>query len=221
MEPPIPGWPPDEELDRADSIGIDAPFGWPDAMVDAVERHARGEPWPQVERERLRYRETDRFVHRRARVLPLSVSSDRIAVCAWRCAELLSARGVDRTGAGGVVEVYPAGALAIWGLPHRGYKRNARTTAVTARDRRGSILDGIRRVAGERLELPEEAVLETDDGFDAFVSALVARAAAIEQTIPPPPEQREIAAREGWIHLPLPDSLATVLKSPKPTGPSS
>ncbi|MDQ3936520.1 MAG: DUF429 domain-containing protein, partial [Actinomycetota bacterium] len=181
---------------------------------------------PEAEPRRLRHRETDRFVHdailaeRGTSVWPLSVAADRIAVCAWRCAALLSERDVDRTGAGGVVEVYPAGALAMWGLPHRGYKRNSRTSAETALAKRRTILASIRAAAGARLEVPDE-VLADDDAFDAFVSALVARAAAVEQTIAPPADLRSAAAREGWIHLPLPDSLTTVLKRPKPAGPSS
>ena len=46
---------------------------------------------------------------------PLSVSSDRIAICAMRCAELLVELAGDgqleRTGGGLVAEVYPAAAL--------------------------------------------------------------------------------------------------------------
>jgi hypothetical protein len=69
----------------------------------------------------LRYRETERSLHRqllqeaRVKLWPLSVSSDKIATCAWRCAALLmahhddSGKIFDRTGLGsGVFEVYPA-----------------------------------------------------------------------------------------------------------------
>lgn len=38
--------------------------------------------------------------------------------------------GVDRSGAGPVVEVYPAASLKLWGLPHQGYKRQANTAAL-------------------------------------------------------------------------------------------
>ena len=48
---------------EADWIGIDAPFGWPDAMVRAVGDHAEGRPWPEpASSPRLRYRTTDWFV---------------------------------------------------------------------------------------------------------------------------------------------------------------
>src|SRR6184192_4147897 len=55
----------------ADWIGIDAPFGWPDAFVKTIERWSAKASWPKVERDELRFRETDRFVKKTAR-LPLS-----------------------------------------------------------------------------------------------------------------------------------------------------
>src|SRR5437879_3961538 len=59
-----------------------------------------------------------------------------IGQVALRCAVLLakldaSGRPVDRSGAGAVVEVYPAASLRGWGLRHRGYKR-PRTPEVLA-----------------------------------------------------------------------------------------
>src|SRR4051812_24793398 len=75
---------------RAAWAGIDAPFGWPDALVDAVGIYAQYGTWPaDVSVEALRYRETDRFVRaqvKRARgvsINPLSVSSNCIASTAW------------------------------------------------------------------------------------------------------------------------------------------
>src|SRR5215831_17281551 len=64
-------------------------------------------------RRELTMRRTDVFVRDKLRLVPLSVSADRIAHVALRCAVLLakldaSGRPVDRTGAGAVVEVYPA-----------------------------------------------------------------------------------------------------------------
>jgi len=57
-------------------------------------------------------------------VRPLSVSSDTIAVIAFRCARLLTMHGerggvaFDRTGQmSRVFDVYPAAALASWGFP--------------------------------------------------------------------------------------------------------
>lgn len=46
-----------------------------------------------------------------------------------------------------------------------------------------------------------------DDDLDAFVSALVARAALVGKTDGIPRGRQWVALREGWIHLPTPDSL--------------
>ena len=64
-------------------------------------------------------RRTDTVVHDKLRLMPLSVSADRIAHVALRCAVLLAkldaaGRPVDRSGGGTVVEVYPAASLLGW-----------------------------------------------------------------------------------------------------------
>ena len=46
-----------------------------------------------------------------------------------------------------------------------------------------------------------------DNAFDALVAALVARAAAIGETIKIPKKHLEVARREGWIALPTEGSL--------------
>jgi hypothetical protein len=87
--------------------------------------------------DQIRYRETDRFVRTKQElgfhISPLSVSSDRIAYYASRCAGLLhqlvsrAEVRLDRLGdCSGVFEVCPAVALAAWGLPHKGYKSGSR-----------------------------------------------------------------------------------------------
>lgn len=228
-----------ELMDRADWVGIDAPFGWPDAMVEAIHGFANGRPWPtDGVPERLRYRTTDWHVHdlvaqeRDTSVWPLSVAADKIAVCAWRCANLLSrhaertGRPIDRIGvpggapspasdAGlvapfGIVEVYPAGALALWALPYRRYKTTPSIPAAAARAARGEIIGLLRRDAGSWLvvsEAVEHACLENDDHLDALLCALVAYAAATRRTLPPEGHRRKTAQREGWIHLPAPDCI--------------
>lgn len=242
VEAPMVGHPGEDLIDAmegANWIGIDAPFGWPDAMVDAVHRYATEARWPlDAASERLRYRATDRFVlevtlkERGVSVRPLSVSSDRIAVCAWRCAELLrefserTGRSLDRVAVPetdgtsspisassierGVIEVYPAGALALWGFPHKGYKRTASNPVPAAFQQRVAILTAIEEASGAWLSLTDEvrdACLQNDDAFDSFLCALIARAAATDRTLAPPGNQRAAAEREGWIHLPARDSL--------------
>jgi hypothetical protein len=192
-------------------VAIDAPFGWPNEFIDALNAHRIAEAWPAPEngspetfRASLSFRATDRVVMQTRR--PLSVSTDKLGVTAMRCAFLLhrwsQVENVDRTGRGKFVEVYPAGALGRWGLRASGYKATDRTAL-------GALLDAL------LTQLPTLTLSDhdrrlcasTDDAFDALVAALVARAALLGLTDPPPPAKRAAAAQEGWIHLPLRGSL--------------
>lgn len=183
--------------------GVDCPFGWPLAFVEAVAAHAGHQPWPgQPGRKehyaRLRLRTTDRVVRPLINRSPLSVSMDKLGATAARWAYLadqmaLAGRPVDRTGAGPVVEVYPAGARAVWGL------------------------DGTRSTEMVRMAAPwlqfepgaQQMFDKNEHAFDALIAALVARATALGLTSGPRNEQEDRAAAvEGWIHLPEPESLA-------------
>ena len=99
---------------RADRVGIDIPFGWPDAFVAAICAHHNHQPWHVASQDELRYRRTDRFVWRETRRPPLSVSSDKLAIPAFRVASLLSLWNAERTGAGKYVEVYRKQADGSW-----------------------------------------------------------------------------------------------------------
>jgi hypothetical protein len=210
-------------------VAIDAPFGWPRDFVDAVSGHAARRAWPKTSPEALRYRVTDCMVRDALNVWPLSVSSDRIGVTAWRCARLLTLaregrRPADRTGRGGIVEAYPGAALEQWKLSRRGYKTSGNAEKKrTQRANREALLrsiqaraDWIRWASGAR-----ERCVDSDDALDAFLCALIARAAAVGQTIWPTTRRDWTAARaEGWIHLPREDSLerlATERRKPPPT----
>src|SRR5688572_15552106 len=90
----------DELIGRADAIGINAPFGWPTAFVEAV-THWPLSSWSPQERIRLQFRETDLQVQKETIIWPLSVSTDRIALPAMRAKSLLQRYGVsDRSGDG-------------------------------------------------------------------------------------------------------------------------
>lgn len=197
---------------HADRVGIDCPFGWPDAFVHAVAAHAGGAPWPGRDaadpagfRRSLRLRATDEAVVAATGLTPLSVSTDRIGVTAMRCALLLDQMArqggdVRRDGAGRVAEVYPAAALRRWGLPWKGYKG----AGDAAPRLRGEIVDGLRSAA-PWLSLGRggrAACVDHHDLLDALVCALVARAVALGRTAPPPPELAGRVAREGWVHVP-------------------
>jgi len=209
------GWGP---AGRPVKVGIDAPFGWPEPFVRAVGAHHRLEPWPSEPDETRRpfeRRETDRFVYGQSGKLPLSVSTDRIAYPAMRCAVLLGEIGrrggrslVSRDGRGLTAETYPDAALRSW-LPDawtvaRGSSYKGDGAAAIARREllTGALLDALGD--GFVLSPPHRAACTaSDDCLDALACALVARAADLGQTrLPQPGEQERLAEAEGWIHLP-------------------
>jgi predicted RNase H-like nuclease len=197
-------------------VGIDSPFGWPATFVDAVSAYSRREPWPKADRDVLRYRLTDRTVRQELRVSPLSVSSDLIGVTAWRCARLLTLAGegrkaADRSGRDKIVEVYPGAALKRWGLDRRGYKTSGNAEKKRGqRAKRAALLDALEKTASwlDWQDDARERCIASDDALDAFLCALIARAAATGLTVWPSARKEWTAARaEGWIHLPVEGSL--------------
>nr|WP_267489958.1 DUF429 domain-containing protein [Enemella evansiae] len=190
-----------------DRAGVDVPIGWPDSFVELVGRHAAGElvapssTGPEWRREQL-LRATDRFVHERFGLTPLSVAADRIAHPALRWAGIearLRESGSDltRDGTGLVVEAYPAGALAIWGLPHRGYKGTKNV------DRRTELVDALAGLLpwldwnGHR-----EPCVADDNALDAVLAALIAREVHRGNYHRRLESLRNKAISEGWICLP-------------------
>lgn len=201
---------------RADIVGIDCPFGWPSAFVDFVTEHRAGavaarEGQPIEWRRRLAKRETDLRVREMVSgAQPLSVSADRIAHVAFRCAALLagletSGVPVDRSGqTGKVVEVYPAASLRRWFDIGSGYKGAQNTRELS------QLLD---RLLDEApwLEISDDhkaLCASNDDAFDAVITALTARAAWAGLTEGPGSAERHAAKVEGWIAVPEKDSLA-------------
>jgi hypothetical protein len=136
----------------------------------------------------------------------LSVSADRIAYPAMRCAGLLAELAADghrvvRSGRDSVVaEVYPAAALRVWGCRTTSYKTDlgSRAALVAELAQRTSWLDW-----GDH-----RAVCVTSaDALDAVVCALIAGAVMVARTAGPSLDDRVIAEEEGWIHLPDEDFL--------------
>ncbi len=187
----------------ATRIGIDSPFGWPDEFVDFVVAHHRhglpsGGRLDEIARRRpLALRRTDLRIADSGLGRPLSVSADQIAHVAFRCAGLLADLGVDDRVDGWAVEAYPAGALKRWGLTSRGYKRAANAPVLAE-------LVGTLAATAPWLDLADHAETMTrdDDAFDAVITALIARAAELGRTTLPDADDRSVAVREGWIHVP-------------------
>jgi hypothetical protein len=87
------------------AVALDAPFGWPTAMVAAVSSWRPGGRWADPKDQAFRLRRTDdvtatctsKAVETARKsgasglhaAVPLSVSADKIAMAAWRCCKLL------------------------------------------------------------------------------------------------------------------------------------
>jgi predicted RNase H-like nuclease len=198
----------DQLLDRGTSKGgLDVPLGWPTAFVDALALHHPGGASSEGDRRLLTARETDREVHRLTGSTPLSVSAYKLAHPAMRVAFLLGRRGaIDRTGDGPIVEVYPAVALRALGLSYQRYKKAKGRTALTA------LVTDLRSRAPWLAADAQvwTAAKASDDVFDAIVCALVAHAKAFGRCHSVPAAHRQAAASEGWIAIPVPDSLASL-----------
>jgi predicted nuclease with RNAse H fold len=212
-----------EEIAASDKAGIDCPLGWPRRFVEFVAQHeagafiapadVAGKDW----RRQLALRQTDLIVRSATGLIPLSVAADRIGLAAMRCAGLLgrlaaAGQPVDRSGAGVVVEVYPAAALKQWGMAYRSYKGTANTTV------RHQLVDTLTAAApwlglGDH----EQACRRSDHALDAVVAALNARAAALGLTTTPTAGQLDAARTEGWIALPT-GNLTDLIDDPGRAG---
>jgi predicted nuclease with RNAse H fold len=203
-------------VESGDRVGVDIPLGWPSAFVESVSSHHRGEKWTaEVDAAgmaSLRLRETDRWVTSQARrpgepearCHPMSVSTNLIAIPAMRMARVLGP--VDRSGAGKVIEVYPAAALFVWGLPYRRYKG----ALPDRRETRHALVDQLRARAPWLVATRDEdwgRIRENDHELDALIAALVAHAKARGLCNEDYDEMSANARSEGWIALPLPDAL--------------
>jgi hypothetical protein len=104
-------------------------------------------------------------------------------------------------------------ALLVAGVADRfGFSRTELWNAKTDPDVRRRLLAELRARAPwlEVDEGTQARLVQVGHSFDPLIAALVARAAAIGATDPPPSELTALAAVEGWIHLPSPDTLASL-----------
>lgn len=198
-------------------MGIDCPFGWPVPFLDFITEHDRGNVraragLPITWLRELVNRRTDLFIRDATGLIPLSVSADRIAHAAMRCAALLAelaAKGVpvDRTGqTGKVVEGVPGSLLVPVGLTHKGYKRAAKTAELS------ELVDALLAAAPwQELGKYEQLLPKKRRRVRRVVTSLTARSAVCNQTLAPTDQQAALSAREGWIALPLKASLGQLV----------
>ena len=114
-----------------------------------------------------------------------------------------------------VFETYPAAALASWGIERKGSKAKSKAARTKAEVARIAILNAMERAGHPWLNLEltpwaRQELVASDHALDAFISTLVARAAALKHTTLQRPEQCDHAEREGWIHVPHPDFLGAL-----------
>jgi hypothetical protein len=185
-------------------IGFDVPLGWPDRFVDMLVAHhdqktIGARAWPELY-EAARLRTTDHWIQDVCGANPMSVSANMIGATAMRAAWLLSQAqeagvAIDRSGmTGKVVEVYPGAALRRWGLSPAGYKSG---DAVAAH------LQQLFTALTRGTHMTLASAVSNDHELDALVCAVVARMARTGLTHDIPAEHRDVARREGWIHLPV------------------
>lgn len=200
--------------DNIGVVGIDVPFGWPEAYVQAVSRHHWGlrpsldEP-TTAPADELRYRQTDRCLMQEVPgTRPLSASLDPLAACVVRAARILGeaeSRGypIDRTGrVGPVAEVYPAASARVWGLDVM-LKRRREESRQERLDRLRIALPDALAPAGFTgpTEVFDDPSLSLH-AIDALLAALTARAVLGAATRYPHSDEHDLASREGWIHWP-------------------
>jgi hypothetical protein len=210
-----------KDLGEITKVGIDDPFGWPVPFLDAMAAYRTGPNWPwpiDHPTGEIRLRETDRAVRKRSGRWPLSVTSDRIAIPAMRCAGLLiaiaghvGAEQVRRDGSGLCCEVYPDPALRGWVAGTSSALGRASYKGKENSEKRMRLLDALLELLP--LDDPDgrlDQIAGEDDYLDALICALVARAAERGRTYRPEgPLEAERAEVEGWIHLPR-DGLGTL-----------
>lgn len=186
-------------------LAIDAPLGWPSPLGDSLVTHQAGDRLTAPPNDLFR-RETDRWVKREIGKQSLDIGADKIARAAWRALDVLNelrtlsrqpiplAWDPDFGERVAAIEVYPAATLKAHGLDSGSYKE-ASADGEAARKKLGKAL-------GERA--PWLAALSRDsiDVFDAGLCAIAG--ADFLDGLAPPPEDIQLARKEGWIWVKAP-----------------
>jgi predicted RNase H-like nuclease len=198
----------DEDTDVL--VAIDAPLGWPRALMRAVASHRAGEPLGTMKDAATFFsRETDRHVRKVYGKTPLEVGADRIARTAFSALALvatLRARAkLDvawRPDERGVIEVYPAATLtALTAKKVEPYKKRDQVPE------RAKIVNELASHVTINASLRRRA-LEVDHLLDAVVCAVAGADFVSGKAIAPDDAQLELAQTEGWIWVRSPSKPA-------------
>ena len=194
------------------AVGIDSPFGWPLPFLSFVlsgRKPSRPDSLTQADFDRLKYRSTDLWVREHFQsvgktVRPLSVATDKLGAVALRCIHLVQRLAAIRRHET-ILEVYPAASLANWIALQGSYKASSSDKQAANANRR-RIVD-LFVCHGLDVSTFGETLSNSDDDLDALVSALTAALSYAGKTHPPPPHLEDLAASEGWIHVPIGETL--------------
>lgn len=180
-------------------LALDAPLGWPSALGDQLASHRAGEPLPATPAA-LFSRATDHAIRARLGKQPLEVGADRIARTAVAALGLLDrvrartrrtlpvAVDLEWAGDAAVLEVYPAALAAAGSLRPRGREAVGEAKVAVAR-----------AAFGPGFATHAQALAASPDALDAALCVVAAADWVLGRAVPPPPDLRDAARREGWI----------------------
>ena len=181
-------------------LAIDAPLGWPRNLGEQLFDHSAGDHI-KVEPNSLFRRYTDLFIKQQVGKQSLDVGADRIARTAHAALNILSAIG-ERAGYPipmawdpvinspiSAIEVYPAATLKQSKCLHQGYKKKENTL------QRRQICDFL--IRDITFTTDTSVMLIDDDILDASVCVLSGY--YFIKNLCMPPEDDELARKEGWI----------------------
>ncbi len=201
-------------------VAIDTPFGWPkdfSRFVSAWSASTGGPPPPTSARFSLRT--TDLVVKQETGKQPLSVSADRIGLCARSWVNVVTAEkvatridvGQPPTPERPVVEVYPGASLKVFAK-----YSNSTVDEVAFKKKRAireAALKGLFSMFGvqDPNQLTKKLIgvgEEDSDAADAFLAALTALAYLGQlpgwSVRRPVSHELALAETEGWIFFPVP-----------------
>lgn len=181
-------------------FALDAPLGWPAALGKALVAHQAGGVIEGTPHELFR-RATDRFVKNEIGKQSLDVGADRIARTAHAALRQLEDLRIrlssdiplawnSKIAGLAAIEVYPAATLMAHGINASGYKAPA---SVSCRAR--VMTDVATRIELARGVHPD--ISRGSDALDAVICLLAAQ--DFLSGAAHPPEDHELAKKEGWI----------------------